>query len=138
MFISYNKVRMHDTDMAGILYFARQFRFVHDALEDLVEKEGFSFDHLFHNSHFVFVIVHAEADYVTPVKVGDLLEVHVEVEHLGNTSFTMDYKIFKPNRVLMGKAKTVHVCLDSKTRKKVPIPDALRDIFKKYHKQKGH
>jgi 1,4-dihydroxy-2-naphthoyl-CoA hydrolase len=132
MFISYNKVRMHDTDMAGILYFAKQFRYVHDALEDLVEKEGFSFDYLFNNSEFVFVIVHAEADYLESVKVGDILEVHVEVEKLGNTSFTMSYKIFKANDTLMGKAKTVHVCLDAKNRQKVSIPDNLRTVFKKY------
>lgn len=132
MFISYNKVRMHDTDMAGILYFAKQFRFIHDALEDLVEKEGFSFDHLFHTSHFVFVIVHAEADYLAPVKVGDLLEVHVEVENLGSSSFTMSYKIFKVNGVMMGKAKTVHVSLDAKTRQKIPLPDVLKKILQKY------
>ena len=137
MFITYNKVRMHDTDMAGILYFAKQFRYVHDALEDLVEKEGFSFDYLFNNSTFVFVIVHAEADYLAPVKVGDLLEVHVEVENLGNSSFTMSYKIFKADDVMMGKAKTVHVCLDSKTRQKIPIPDTLRNILKKYQPAAG-
>jgi 1,4-dihydroxy-2-naphthoyl-CoA hydrolase len=132
MFISYNKVRMHDTDMAGILYFAKQFRYVHDALEDLVEKEGLSFDYLFNNSSFVFVIVHAEADYLAPVKVGEILEVHVEVENLGNTSFTMGYKIFKTDNVLMGTAKTVHVCLDAKTRTKISMPDELRKILQKY------
>lgn len=132
MFITYNKVRMHDTDMAGILYFAKQFRYVHDALEDLVEKEGFNFDYLFNNSDFVFVIVHAEADYLEPVKVGDLLEVHVEVESMGTSSFTMSYKIFKANDTLIGKAKTVHVCLDAKTRTKIPIPDSLRNVFQKY------
>lgn len=136
MFISYNKVRMHDTDMAGILYFAKQFRYVHDALEDLVEKEGFSFDHLFHKSHFVFVIVHAEADYLAPVKVGDLLEVHVEIENLGNTSFTVSYKIFKANDVMIGKAKTVHVSLDAKTRQKIPIPDELRKVLQKYQPER--
>lgn len=134
MFITYNKVRMHDTDMAGILYFAKQFRYVHDALEDLVEKEGFTFDFLFNNSDFVFVIVHAEADYLAPVKVGDLLEIHVEVEDLGNSSFTMSYKIFKANDTMMGKAKTVHVCLESKTRTKIPIPETLRQILEKYKK----
>ncbi len=136
MFITHNKVRMHDTDMAGILYFAKQFRFVHDALEDLVEKEGLSFDYLFHNSAFVFVIVHAEADYLAPVKVGDILEIHVEVENMGNSSFTMDYKIFRANDIPIGKAKTIHVCLDSKTRKKIPIPDALRKMLKKYQMTK--
>lgn len=131
MFISYNKVRMHDTDMAGILYFARQFRFVHDALEDLVEKEGFNFNYLFRNSDYVFVIVHAESDYLKSVNVGDTLEVHVETESLGNSSFTLAYKIFTGG-VMIGKAKTVHVCLDAKTRTKIAIPDALRKVFEKY------
>ncbi|KIC74233.1 1,4-dihydroxy-2-naphthoyl-CoA hydrolase [Neochlamydia sp. TUME1] len=133
MFISYNKVRMHDTDMAGILYFAKQFRFVHDALEDLMDQEGITLDHLFHHSSFAFVVVHAEADYLKPVKVGDALEVHVEVIHLGTTSFSFAYKIFrKVDHLLIGKAKTVHVCLDTQTRSKITLPDELKNIFKKY------
>lgn len=131
-FITHNKVRMHDTDMAGILYFAKQFRYVHDALEDLMEKEGIDFDALFTRSDFVFVIVHAEADYVSPVKVGDILNIHVWVENLGNSSFTMVYDIFKADGTLMGKAKTVHVCLDAKTRTKISLPDSVRTIFSKY------
>ena len=95
MFIGYNKVRMHDTDMAGRLYFPRQFRFVHDALEDFLEQEGLSFDHLFHKETFVIVIVHTEADYFVQLKVGDQLEVHVTVENIGTSSFTMKYRIFK-------------------------------------------
>ncbi len=77
-------------------------------------------------------IVHVEADYLSPVKVGDLLEIHVEVKNLGNTSFTMAYKIFKANDVLMGKAKTVHVCLDAINRQKISIPDSFRKILQKY------
>jgi len=132
MFITHNKVRMHDTDMAGILYFARQFRYVHDALEDLVEKEGLNFDYLFNNSSYVFVIVHAEADYLASLKVGDVLEIHVEVENMGRSSFTMSYKIFKADKTLVGKAKTVHVCLESKNRTKIPIPEDLKKSFGKY------
>lgn len=132
MFIAYNKVRMHDTDMAGILYFARQFRFVHDALEDFAESEGYGLHHLFHSKDFVFVIVHAEADYLTTLRVGDELEVHLTVERIGNSSFTLDYQIYKSDAVLCGTAKTVHVTLDSKTRKKIPIPQELRKSLEKY------
>lgn len=132
MFISYNKVRMHDTDMAGILYFPRQYRFAHDALEDLVENEGIGFDQLFHKEHFVFVIVHSEADYFAPLKVGDKLEVHTSVKHIGTSSFTVEYKIYKTDGSLVGTAQTVHVALDSKSRKKIPIPEKLRHILVKH------
>lgn len=131
MFIAYNKVRMHDTDMAGILYFACQFRFVHDALEDLFEAEGLDFDTLFHENAYVFVIVHAESDYLAPLKVGNKLEVHVSIEKMGTSSITMLYNIYRATE-LVGTAKTVHVALDAKTRSKVSIPDDLRERFSKH------
>src|SRR6516225_1480040 len=95
MYKTHNKVRMHDTDMAGLLYFPKQFRFVHEALEDLMDSEGFDFENILHEQDFVFVMVHVESDYLLPLKVGDLIEVHVTVEHIGNSSFTMEYYIYR-------------------------------------------
>lgn len=132
MFIAYNQVRMHDTDMAGILYFPRQFRFAHDALEDFVETLGYTFEQVFHHEKFVFVIVHAEADYLTTLRVGDKLEVHLSIGKVGETSFTVLYDIYKLDKTLVGKVKTVHVTLDSATRKKIPIPFHFKILLEKH------
>ncbi|CDR34690.1 acyl-CoA thioesterase [Criblamydia sequanensis] len=131
-FIARNKVRMHDTDMAGLLYFARQFRFAHDALEDFVTSEGYNFDQVFHHEKFVFVIVHCEADYYAHLKVGDELKVLLACEHIGETSFTIVYRIYNQDENLVGTVKTVHVTLDTATRKKMTIPDKLRASLNKY------
>lgn len=127
-----NQVRMHDTDMAGILYFPRQFRFIHDALEDLMESEDLWFDQLFTQHNFAFVVVHAESDYYSSLKVGDKLEIHVHVGHIGTTSFTMEYKIFKLDGSLVGRGQTVHVTIDRESRTKIPIPDILKSGLIKY------
>jgi len=127
-----NKVRMHDTDMAGILYFPRQFRFIHDAWEDLMEHEGLSFETLFTDNDFVFVVAHVESDYLAPLKVNDKLEVHVKCSRIGNTSFQMAYEIFKEDGTLAGTGKTVHVCLKRVERTKIPVPDVLREMLSKY------
>lgn len=132
MFIAKNKVRMHDTDMAGILYFPRQFRFAHDALEDLVESEGFSFDKVFHQEEFVFVIVHCEADYYSSLRVGDDVHIQVSVERIGSSSFTMIYEIYKTDHTHVGSAKTIHVTLDRVSRTKIPIPVVLREMLEKH------
>lgn len=124
---------MHDTDMAGILYFGRQFRFAHDALEDFADSEGFGFERVFHHEKFVFVIVHAEADYLAPLKVGEALEIRLTIDKVGQSSFAVDYQIYRQvDNLLVGTAKTVHVTLDSKTRKKIPIPDSLREKLEKH------
>ncbi|PJD96709.1 MAG: 1,4-dihydroxy-2-naphthoyl-CoA hydrolase [Parachlamydia sp.] len=131
MFISHNKVRMHDTDMAGILYFPRQFRFAHDALEDWVESEGLGFHQVFHKENFVFVIVHAEADYLAALQVGDKLEVHLTIERIGRSSFTVNYRIYRAEK-LVGTVKTVHVTLQAHSRTKIEIPENFRRILSQH------
>lgn len=132
-FIAKNKVRMHDTDMAGILYFARQFRFVHDTFEDFIESEGLNLYQMFQDEKFIFVIVHVEADYYHSLHVGDALDIHLSVERMGTTSFTLSYKIFRSlDSVLIGTAKTVHVCIDKETRGKSPVPPKFAESLNKY------
>ena len=131
MFITHNQVRMHDTDMAGILYFPRQFRFAHDALEDFVESLGYTFDQVFRREEFVFVIVHAESDYLFPLRVGDKLKIELVIENIGETSFTVLYHIYKMDGTLTGKVKTVHVTLEAKARVKMPIPDHFKKLLEK-------
>lgn len=131
MYIAYNKVRMHDIDMAGILYFPRQFRFVHDALEDFLETEGLSFLHVFYKEKLVLVVVHAEANYYSSLRVDDKIEVHISVESIGNSSFTTFYKIYKQGneKILTGTAKTVHCAVDADTRQKIPVPDLIKKFL---------
>lgn len=136
MYVSQNRVRMHDTDMAGLLYFARQYRFAHDALEDFLQDEGVDFHETFHGSCFVFVIAHSEADYFIPVKVGDALQVMVEVERIGSSSFTMFYAIYLEDGKLMGTVRTVHVTLNALTKEKIPVPESLKKRLEK-HLKKG-
>lgn len=128
---------MNDTDVAGIIYFANQFRFVHDAWEDLVELEKMDFHQIFHKENFLFVIVHVEADYLAPLLIADRLEIHVTIENIGTSSFTTSYNIYKEDKVtkeliLAGKAKTTHVTIDKTTRTKIAIPDHFKAILKKY------
>ena len=124
-------VRMYDTDAAGILYFGNQFRFAHDTFESMMDTEGWNFQRLFEVESFIFVIVHAESDYLGPLHVGDTIEVIAKVSHIGNSSFTLDYGIYKAD-TLVGRAKTVHVCLDKITRAKQAIPASFHPVLAKY------
>lgn len=131
-FKTQNKVRMHDTDMAGILYFPRIYRFVNDGLEDLMESEGYGFFKVFNDKNFVCVTVHCEADYYIPLKVGDDLHIHIGVERVGTTSFILVYEIYKADHTHAGTAKTIFTMLDRKTRQKTNIPDLFRKMLEKY------
>lgn len=122
------KVRMEDTDMADVLFFANQFKFAHRVLEDFLEEIGYSFDALFHQSSFCFVIVHAEADYKKPLRVGDILTLSLYVDRLGKTSCAFRYQIEREGEEV-GQVKTVHVCLDRATKEKKELPPEVQKLL---------
>lgn len=130
-FIHQSVVRMYDTDAAGIIYFSSQFRLAHDAFEALMDAEGFSLRDLFSTSPFLFVIVHAESDYMDSLRLGDIVTIHVSVSRVGSSSFTMHYELYSDD-VHKGRVETVHVCIDRETRRKEPIPSLYREALTSY------
>lgn len=129
MMITETKVHMYDTDMAGVIFFARQFYHIHEAIEELFEKANIPFATLFTKSDFVFVIVHAEADYHKPLSVGDPLTIHTTLGRIGTTSLALHFDLYR-NQELVGRAKTIQVCLSAKERTKTAIPPSLLTTLK--------
>ena len=133
MFNTHLYVRLYDTDAAGILYFGNQFRFAHESFEQFLDSEGIYFKHLFDQETFIFVIVHAQSDYLAPLRVGDKLDVSLAVSHIGKTSFEITYTFSKSDtNLLVGRSKTVHVCLNKASHTKEPLPDTILSILKKH------
>jgi len=131
MFTYKTKIRLHDTDAAGIIFFANQLKIIHDAYEELLEKSGLGFQVMLKKTNFFLPIVHAESSYKAPVFAGDRITVKVSVKHIGNTSCSFEYTINR-GKTLVGTAKTVHVAIDQKTRQKIPLPPILRTALGKY------
>lgn len=128
MFIHHTKVRMNDTDTAGVLFFANQFRFVHDAFEEYAESLGLGFAKVLKEKPYLFVIRHAEAEYLLPLGVGDDIKVELSIERVGESSFSVSYRLFSQEQ-LIGTAKTTHVTLDKASRKKIRLPDEIRSLL---------
>jgi len=82
-------------------------------------------------TNYFLPIVHAESDYKTPVLVGDKIVIAIKVGHIGKTSFSFLYTL-KRQKTLVGTAKTVHVTIDQKTRKKIPLPPTLLRALRKF------
>ena len=124
-------IKLHDTDAAGLLFFSHQFELVHDAYEALLESIGYSFAFMIRKSHFFLPIVHAEADFKAPLFVGDRITIKISVAHIGRTYFTFSYNILNAKKELVGTALTVHVTINKKTGKKIPLPSGLRQAITK-------
>lgn len=135
MYVYQTKIKLHETDAAGLLFFSRQFEIIHDAYESLLEKMGFGFAVLIRKKTYFLPIVHAEADYKRPLFVGDLITVEVSISEVGRSSFTFSYQIKNSKKQIVGTAKTIHVTIDKKKRKAIPLPKNFREEIIKYYNQ---
>jgi 1,4-dihydroxy-2-naphthoyl-CoA hydrolase len=120
-------VRLHDTDTAGVLFFAHLFRHAHDAYEEFMAALGQPLNGLIRDGCRL-PLVHAEADYLQPIRHGEEIHVTVVLSALGETSFTLDYGFRDGSGTLRAQSRTVHVHLADGTVEAVaaPLPGHLR------------
>ena len=76
---------LRDTDAAGVAFFAAYFSLAHEAYERALAACGAPLHTWLDELHLP--IVHAEADYSAPMRLGDQLTLHVGYAKLGKRSF---------------------------------------------------
>lgn len=119
------RVRLHDTDAAGIMFYGHLFRHAHDAYEGFMSSLGLPLDGLI-RAGCRLPLVHAEADYLMPLRHGDEIRVEVGVAVLGGAKFTLAYGFRDEAGALRARARTVHVHVAERGVGAAPLPDELR------------
>ena len=117
-------IRLRDTDATGVIYFTEQMRLAVEAFEQFLMDRGFSLAKLIDVENFVIPIVHAEADYLVPLRVGDRVVIEIEIANIGESSFTTCFQLSTQENEI-GKVSLVHVVVSKKTQKSIPIPAVL-------------
>jgi acyl-CoA thioester hydrolase len=74
-----------------------------------------------------FVIAHAELDFHSPSRVGEVLRVHLRTNWVSRGSFGMTYEIRgRDDGRLVATAMTVLATYDYSTRAAMPVPEWMR------------
>lgn len=121
MFMYTRRIHLKDTDMTGVIFFSHLFTIAGEAFESfLFEKEVF-----IEKKQFFLPVVHAEADYEAPIKMGDLLSIELNLEKMGTSSFTLESKILNQRKEKVAMTKIVHVVIERASWTSMPIPKDL-------------
>ncbi len=130
-FIYHRTVRFQETDAAGVLYFANILKICHEAYEESLEVSGIILKEFFTNSLVAYPIIHANVDFFRPISCGDKLKIRLIPQKLSEEKFEIDYEIIIADLVA-SKAITRHVCIDTGTRKKKQLSDAINKWIQEY------
>ena len=108
MFLYKRVVRIEDTDATGYIYFANLLKMGLEAFEEFLYSESFSLQKMVESKKILMPIVHSEADFFSPITVGNRIDIQLTVSHIGKKSFTHSSE-FIINRKKVGKSTIVHV-----------------------------
>ena len=77
------------------------------------------------------IIANLTCDYLSPVVYPQSLVAGTRVSKIGNTSFTMEYGLWKKDDPdhLVARGTSVTVLFDYVAQKKVRVPDPIRDAI---------
>ncbi len=124
---TYNRIiRFHDTDAAGVVYFANVLSICHEAYEESLVASGINLKDFFTNTSVGFPIVHANVDFLRPMFCGDNLAISLVPQKLSVDKFEITYEVTNTD-VLVAKAITRHVCIDVSSRSKQELPDEMSE-----------
>lgn len=117
-------IRMEDTDMTGVIFFARLHAIALEAIEDHLAKIGLKVSTII-NQGFLLPIVHSEASFFSPIFHDDLLTIHVVVSTIKNKSMTFEALFLKDDKNV-AVAKLTHVLCDKESKKGILIPEEFK------------
>ncbi len=117
------RVYYEDTDMAGIVYYANYLRYIERARSDWVRDVGI--DQLaMKNAGVVFAVRRVEADYISPARFDDVLDVRTTLDSLSPARMVMQQEVWRDD-VHIFSAKVQIVCIGA-SGKPVRLPAECR------------
>jgi YbgC/YbaW family acyl-CoA thioester hydrolase len=119
-------VHFSETDPAGILFFSRVFEICHHAFEAFLAERGFPLARVLTDVDWILPLVHAEADFQAPIRLGETLQVEVAVERLGAGSITFAFALTIADRGPVATVRHVHAAIDRATWRPRKLPDEVR------------
>ena len=128
-FMTKIRVRWMECDGQGIVYNGAYLGYLEIGQAEYYRNLGFAIYIIPKSGYFDFVVVKSTQEFKAPAKVDEIIELHVRVSNIGNTSLTLNLEIYaEGNDRLLTSIETVYVGYDTATESTRPVPDAIRGL----------
>ena len=120
------RVYYEDTDSGGVVYYANYLKFIERGRSEFLRDLGFEQDDLIETHNVIFAVRSINADYHSPARFNNLLNVRTSIEKVDRASLIFSQKItpLGQNKVLFEAQITV-ACLHADSFKPCGIPSII-------------
>jgi YbgC/YbaW family acyl-CoA thioester hydrolase len=122
------KVEFADTDMEGIVHFARFLVYMETAEHEFLAALGVSVAMEHEGRRIGWPRVSVSCEYQAPARFGDILDIQLRVLAKGDRSMTYGFRFTHDGRqIATGKVTSVCCALDDGRIRAIPIPSIIAD-----------
>lgn len=118
------RVYYEDTDLAGIVYYANYLKFIERARSEWVRDLGIDQAALKAETGIVFAVRRVEADYLSPARFDDQLDVLTRIDNASPARITLRQEVHRGASLLFTALVTL-VAMDGSGRPQ-RLPPVLR------------
>lgn len=119
------RVYYEDTDLGQIVYYANYLKFIERGRSEWLRAAGVDQQRLLEDSHLAFVVRRVEADYLSPARFDDQLEVVTTLEQASGPRVTVSQAVERDGKVLF-QARVIVICVDLRAMRPHRLPEAVR------------
>jgi len=122
------RVYWEDTDAAGIVFYANYLKFFERARTEWLRSLGFGQEALRREAGIAFVVSETRLRYRRPARLDDVVDVSVDVVHLGQASLEIAQQARRADELLADG--TIRIgCVELGTFRPCRIPNDIRDCI---------
>ena len=121
-FVVHEYVRWGDVDIVGIIRYDAYLRFYEFAESELFRDVGLRYHDVVARHHLTLPRRVMHAEFITPARLDDRLEIRCYVSAVGTTSLTLNFDIYADGGTPRAKGYLVLVAVDVDTLEKRPLP----------------
>ena len=137
-FIHRLRVRWGECDAQGIVFNAQYLNYIEVAQAEYFRHLGMRLysDEL--RKRFDLATVKATLEYLAPVRVDDLLHIHIGVARIGNSSITFQAEMYPEDaKQPCTRAEVIYANFDADTGTPRRVPDDIRDTISSFEAKTG-
>ncbi|MBU17032.1 MAG: MFS transporter [Chloroflexi bacterium] len=132
-FMTTVRVRWMECDAQGIVYNGAYLGYLEIGQAEYYRNLGFAIYIIPQSGYFDFAVVKSTQEFKAPAKVDEIIELHVRVSKIGNTSLTLNLEIYPEGSArLLTSIETIYVGYDAATESSRPVPDAIRQLVTRF------
>lgn len=129
-FTHQHRVGWPEVDVAGVVYFVHFVSYCEAAEVEWVRSHGLEYGEMLEKFGICMPRVSIRCDYHAPARLDDLLSIEVSLEQLGNTSFTLAFKVVsEPEKEPIADGAFTIATVSRTTFKAIRVPQELRTML---------